>query len=229
MTLDMNLGRVARKRLAVRYRLLRAGLELGGAHGIENMSVNDVTEQADCSVGTFYTHFENKDAFVTALIDEAITPVSEALSEHKKSVSDPREALAIGLRYVLYLATKDIHWGEFVIATTWSKGTRAHGFAVGLIEDLQKGRDEGLFLIEDMPAAISILVGAAIAGVIAASEGLLTDESAAHAARHVLLAYGVSLKVAGKIVVKPLPDLDIQSNVIDYDLQATIPSQQISA
>src|SRR5262245_47575905 len=51
-----------------RDRLLNAGQKLVAARPFDALSVADIARAANCSVGTFYLLFRNKDAFFSALI-----------------------------------------------------------------------------------------------------------------------------------------------------------------
>lgn len=53
-------------------RLLRAGYQLLAERDIDAITVQDITREASCSVGSFYFRFKDKDSFFSALIEDMI-------------------------------------------------------------------------------------------------------------------------------------------------------------
>ena len=63
-----------------RNKIYRIARELFLKHGVENVSVDSIVEAAGISKGTFYVHFDTKDALASILINDY---VSEVDSEYK--------------------------------------------------------------------------------------------------------------------------------------------------
>jgi len=61
------MGRREDKKALVRQQLLDAAAVLFAEKGYENTAIEDITERADFSKGTFYYHFESKDELVVEL------------------------------------------------------------------------------------------------------------------------------------------------------------------
>lgn len=61
--------------------LLDAGVAVAEQHGLAGLSVNRVVAEAGVAKGTFYVHFETREAFVDALHARFHTGVQEAVSE----------------------------------------------------------------------------------------------------------------------------------------------------
>ena len=72
--------------LETRAALLDAGLEIAEEHGLSGMSVNRVVTVAGVAKGTFYVHFPDRDAFLSALHqrfhEQAGRAVAAALAQH---------------------------------------------------------------------------------------------------------------------------------------------------
>jgi AcrR family transcriptional regulator len=69
-----------------REALLDAGVAVAESQGLAGLSVNRVVAEAGVAKGTFYVHFENRDAFVDALharfharVEEAVTAATGGL------------------------------------------------------------------------------------------------------------------------------------------------------
>jgi AcrR family transcriptional regulator len=56
-----------------RDRLLSAGQKLIARHAIDALAVADIARAANCSVGSFYLRFRDKEAFVRALISQYLS------------------------------------------------------------------------------------------------------------------------------------------------------------
>ncbi|EUC21006.1 regulatory protein TetR, partial [Burkholderia sp. BT03] len=54
--------RGARRKRETRGRLLDAALRLMAEKGMEGVAINEITEAADVGFGSFYNHFESKEA-----------------------------------------------------------------------------------------------------------------------------------------------------------------------
>jgi TetR/AcrR family transcriptional repressor of nem operon len=64
-----------------REALLDAGVVVAEQHGLAGLSVNRVVADAGVAKGTFYVHFENREAFVDALHARFHAGVQEAVGE----------------------------------------------------------------------------------------------------------------------------------------------------
>jgi AcrR family transcriptional regulator len=63
-------------------RMLQAGRELLEASGnLDDLSINDIVERADTSIGAFYRRFDNKDSFFEVLQDAAMEEGLERVRE----------------------------------------------------------------------------------------------------------------------------------------------------
>jgi AcrR family transcriptional regulator len=62
-----------------REKLLRAGAELFGKHGLDAPSLDDICERAGYTRGAFYVHFEDRDAFLVAVMEREGLPFLDAV------------------------------------------------------------------------------------------------------------------------------------------------------
>lgn len=206
-------GRVARKRQAIRARLLAAGFAQAGRRGLDGIVISDLTEAADCAKGAFYLHFESREGFIAELIEEALEPVGRALDDYGRD--QPAEvALATGLRYALTLAIESPPWGSFVAAVTRASDPLSHGFGHRITADIVRGHDEGIFHYNDLGAAVAVAGGVFLAGVVGATSGTLIGGSPSEATRHALLALGVPGDRASELANMPLPHLEFSSQLV---------------
>jgi AcrR family transcriptional regulator len=86
------LGRRERKKARIRREILEAGLTLIRDRGYHSATLNDIVEEVDISLGTFFRYFPSKDA----LLREG---VQEMFSEFHQVLNAPADASeSIGLR-----------------------------------------------------------------------------------------------------------------------------------
>ncbi len=68
---DGGSNRAQRRAAMTRLSLLRAGREALAANGFAAVTIADITNRADVALGSFYNHFDNREAMVHAVLDEA--------------------------------------------------------------------------------------------------------------------------------------------------------------
>src|SRR5579859_5546698 len=71
--------RGARRRRETRSRLLIAALKLMAEKGMEGVAINEITEEADVGFGSFYNHFESKEAIYAAVLDWVFKDFADAM------------------------------------------------------------------------------------------------------------------------------------------------------
>ncbi len=74
------LGRRERHAAKTRLRLFRCALKLFAKRGLDNVTVEDITEAADVGKGTFFNYFESKDHVLGVMADIQLGKVREAVS-----------------------------------------------------------------------------------------------------------------------------------------------------
>ena len=102
--------RQARRREATRGKLIDAAKVLFARQGIDNTRIQEITDEADVGFGSFYNHFESKDAIVEAVFEETVAAKGAALDELTSAFEDPAEVIAAAHRYFVRLARTDPAW-----------------------------------------------------------------------------------------------------------------------
>lgn len=73
-----------------RERILAAALKLFVEQGYFNTNVPDLSRESQCSVGSIYHTFKNKEEVATALYEEGISAFRNALDYSIDEITDPR-------------------------------------------------------------------------------------------------------------------------------------------
>lgn len=101
-----------RRRQRTREAILQAADRVFRRKGIDDATVNDITDEADVAYGSFYNHFKTMDEIVAELAEAAIQRVADA-TDDILSHADRVELLpCIGARVVMRMLIQDpaIRW-----------------------------------------------------------------------------------------------------------------------
>jgi AcrR family transcriptional regulator len=96
-------GRHQKRRAQVERRLLEEGLKLMGAKGVHACKVVEITQAARVGKGTFFTHFDSKEAFVGRLAQSVLDDLARRVRPVNLAPTDAESLLAgmgaVHLRY----------------------------------------------------------------------------------------------------------------------------------
>lgn len=212
--------RGARRKRETREKLLESAFRLMAERGMAAVAINEITEAADVGFGSFYNHFESKEAIYAAVMDAVFEEFADALDHLVKDVEDPAEVIAICVRHTLLRARREPLWGRFLVREGYSARMLSRGLGARLMRDIQKGVASKRFKLAD-PIMTVITVGAGVLGAIAAELELASESAAAlkqlgldpqqvpeRAAAILLHNLGLPFSEAQRIAQRPLPVVD---------------------
>lgn len=84
-----------------RESLLDAGVAVAERHGLAGLSVNRVVAEAGVAKGTFYVHFDDRNAFIDAIHERFYSRVLEAVTEATAGLPPGAEWLVVGVEAYL--------------------------------------------------------------------------------------------------------------------------------
>lgn len=163
--------RGARRRRETRSRLLEAALELMAEKGVEGVAINQITEAADVGFGSFYNHFESKEAIYSALLDWVFVDFANAMEGVLAEISDPAEVIAVSVRYTMMRALRERVWGRFLVHEGFSVQSMDRGLGRPLLRDIRKAIAAKRLTIAD-PLMSFASVGGTILGAISLASQL---------------------------------------------------------
>ena len=218
-------SRVERRKALTQARIVEAAERLMRANGVEQVTIQDITEAADIGHGTFYLYFKTKDEVLRPLIERLSEQVHARVDQAARGTRDPAVRMALGLRILLRTIAKDPLWGWYASRSGTSFGRLVADMGAPPDEDIRRGLDTGRFQIVD-PKATSRFIDGALVGVIRLiTEGANTDDLADHTAELVLRVLGVSAEEASGIVRQPIqlddPTLDEVADLADQPPTST--------
>jgi AcrR family transcriptional regulator len=176
-----------RRRVRTRAALLRAGAALFATRPVDAVSIDDIVAAADVAKGSFYNHFEDKDALARAIAEEVRGGVEALAAEVNAGVDDSAERVARALcgfvrqaveQPVAVRAMMRLFQGAAVPDAPMNRGVRA---------DIKAGLAAGRFDGVSLEAGVLVAVGVVQMAVLRALE----PKSARPSALAADLAFGL--------------------------------------
>lgn len=168
--------RGARRKRETRMKLLDAAFHLMAERGMEGVAINEITEAADVGFGSFYNHFESKEAIYDALMHMVFEEFAETLIEQVKHVDDPAQAVAFSVRHTLLRARREPTWGKFLLREGYSARALSRGLGQFLLRDIVKGVSAGRFKAPDLALSF-VAVGGLVLAAISAEQQAGSEKS----------------------------------------------------
>jgi AcrR family transcriptional regulator len=199
------LDRHARRRERTRMRLIEAAKTLFARQGVERTRINEITDEADVGFGSFYNHFEGKDAIVEAVLAETLTAHGAVIEAITESLEDPAEVIAAAHRYFVRLADRDPDWAWLMVRLEVSHDVVFRSLRPFAQRDLQRAIKAGRLRVPDEEVALLATGGALLAVMRAVLEGELPRDADVHHAEGILRLLGLSPEDAAEVARRPLP------------------------
>ena len=163
--------RRARRREATRRSLMQAASALFARKGVESTRINEITEAADVGFGSFYNHFDSKDAIVQAVLAEVLAAQGSAIDTLAAGLDDPAEVVSVAHRYFVRRAGSDPDWAWLLIRLDVSHNVMLEALGPFARRDLARGIAAGRLRVADKRIALFAAGGALLAVMRAVLDG----------------------------------------------------------
>lgn len=90
-------ARVGRRRSRTREALLAAGRTLFAQRDVDAVSIDEIVNLAEVAKGSFYNHFEDKEAFAREIGAEVRNRIEDLIIKATTGVTDPAQHVALGM------------------------------------------------------------------------------------------------------------------------------------
>ena len=197
--------RHARRREQTRRKLLDAARALFARQGVENTRINEITEEADVGFGSFYNHFDSKEAIVEAVLSETIAAQGAAIESVTAGLDDPAEVVAAAHRYFVNLARSDPDWGWLLIRLDTSQRISLQALAPFARRDVERGIHAGRFQVANTRVALYGTGGALLLVMRDVLDGEAPMNADRYHAEGVLRMLGLSAQDAAEVARRPMP------------------------
>lgn len=194
--------RTDRRRERTRGKLTDATRELIAEKGVAGLRIQEITERADVALGSFYNHFDSKEAVVEAVIADSLREMTETLAADP--VADAAELVAVAIRRFVGQAYADPEFARLVVHLNHADalfGVAVHPAARSAV---QRGINEGRFVVPDLEVAVTAILGGALAVMRAIVDSRLGKNAERDYAETSLRSLGVPPADAAEIVRRKL-------------------------
>jgi AcrR family transcriptional regulator len=197
--------RFTRRRERTRARLIDAARALFARQGVDNTRINEITDEADLGFGSFYNHFESKEAIVEAVLEETVTSQGAAIEAVTTGLEDPAEVIAAAHRHFVRQAQTDPDWGWLLIRLDVSHGVVMRALGPFAQRDLRRAVKARRAWVSDEGVALLATGGALLSVMRGVLDGIAPKDADVHHAEGVLRLLGLPAEEAAEVARRPLP------------------------
>ncbi|MFK4296612.1 AcrR family transcriptional regulator [Arthrobacter sp. GAS37] len=198
--------RVDRRKEHTRNALLGAAQKFL-AGGRTSVSIQEITDAADVGFGSFYNHFESKEALFAAAVDATLQSYAVLLDDLVSGYEDPAEVFAVSFRMTGRLQRQLPEMVRVILHEGMRILTRDDGLAPRARHDIVAAQAAGRFDVPDPELAL-MAAGGALLGLLQLLEkdpGLDAGERSDAMTRQILRMFGFSASDANELVSRALP------------------------
>ncbi len=146
------------RRQRTRQALLDAGLALFAELPVDAVAIDEITAKAGVGKGSFYNHFESREAFATAIVEDIRRDIEAQIIAANRDVADPamRVARAIMLyaNYAMRMPQQALVMGKADLTQRFD-----HELNDNMVADIEQGMAEKIFKVGSIEAGKLFLFG----------------------------------------------------------------------
>lgn len=174
------------------------------------MPVLEITQAADVGMGSFYNHFDSKEALFDAAVADVLDNHGALLDRLTESIDDPAETFACSFRLTGRLFRRRPQESQILLVNGLSLIGSDRGLGPRALRDITAGVAAGRFTVDDSKLALAVAAGALLGlGKLLQQEPERDDATAAdRVTEDVLRLLGLPAEEARQICKRPLPSLD---------------------
>lgn len=203
-------GRRERRKLEARERLLAAARQVLAESGEANLRIGDVTAMADIGFGTFYSHFESKEALVEAVLTEVMAGAAAAIGSRALEFPDPAETASFAYRRFVRFARDEPELAAVLTKLDDADALFESSLLPYARKTLERGIESARFDIADIELALLSVSAAAFAAIKGVLAGRIAPDADAVGAEMMLRAFGVPAAAAREIAHRDMPPLELK-------------------
>ncbi|AUW59294.1 hypothetical protein C1T17_15560 [Sphingobium sp. SCG-1] len=159
--------RGGRRRLRTREALMAAGRKLFAEHPLDAVAVDDVIGAASVAKGSFYNHFSDKDALLSAIVAEIRRAMEVRIVRINEGIGDPAARIARAIcTYSARVA--DYPTEGLILLRDNEQGSFHQPLNKGLKADLEVGFRNGRLALPSLDAGLLYVLGVAQGVLLAA-------------------------------------------------------------
>lgn len=202
-------NRLARRKQRTRAALIAAAQTFIAA-GKLNVPVLELTQAADVGMGSFYNHFESKEALFAAAVNEVLDLHGARLDKLIASMDDPAEKFACSYRLTGRLFRRRPQESAVLLSNGLPLMSADRGLAPRALRDIIAASEAGRFHVPDPELGLALAGGSLLGlGHLLMAQPERDDaETSDRFTEDLLRLFGMSAKDARRLCQLPLPDID---------------------
>jgi AcrR family transcriptional regulator len=200
--------------------------------GMAGVAINEITEAADVGFGSFYNHFESKEAIYAAVVQWVFDDFADRIESVLGDISDPAEVIAVSTRYTVMRALREPVWGRFLVREGFSPASIDQGLGRRLLRDIRKGVIAKRLTVVDPLMSFAMIGGTTLGAISLALQlgspsgpqsatlrelGPDLEHLPERVAKVALESLGLGRAEAEKVAYRPLPALDVLRSVNELE------------
>jgi AcrR family transcriptional regulator len=197
--------RHARRREATRAKLVDAAKGLFARQGVDNTRIQEITDEADVGFGSFYNHFESKEALIEVVLADTIAAQGAEIDALTAQLDDPAEIISAAHRSFVRRARDDPDWGWLLVRLDVSHSILLAALGPYARRDLRAGVRSGRLSVPHEGIALYASGGALLAVMRAVLDGKAPKDADIYHAEGVLRLFGLPADEAAEVARRPLP------------------------
>ena len=142
-----------------RAALLAAGEQLFADRPVDGVTVDQIVMAADVGKGSFYNHFEDKDALARAIHDRVQEDVESGVRACNASITDPAQRIVRGFCWFVAYARSHPHRLQTIMRLADERTFAQSPLNVQLAAEMQNGIDKGSLYGVDIQTAVLVMSG----------------------------------------------------------------------
>jgi AcrR family transcriptional regulator len=147
-----------------------AAERLVAQHGLDALSIDAITEEADVAKGTFYTHFQDKDDLAAAIGRQIRLDLEDRITRMNHGVKDAAVRMANGLATVLDFAIRQPVRARALMRLIPGSVDPETPINAGIRADIVLGQKTKIFQVPSLNAAVVITLGSAMSAAMRLAE-----------------------------------------------------------
>jgi AcrR family transcriptional regulator len=193
--------------------LLDAARRVIARQGIENVTIQEITDEADVGFGSFYNHFTTKEEVLQEAVNEVLDDFGAQLDVACEGIDDWAIRYAIGVRMTARMALNQPSVARVLFAFGVANMLSDKGLGPRARRDIEGALETGRFTVRNTNVALMSTVGCILAFVRMTLDqpGLLTAADADELAEQLLKMLGLHARTAASIAHRPLPAIPRRS------------------
>jgi len=201
-------NRLERRKQRTRAALIQAARRFI-ASGKLNVPVLEITQAADVGMGSFYNHFDNKEALFEAAVADVLDTHGALLDQLTASIDDAAETFACSFRLTGRLFRRRSQESQILLVNGLNLIWSDRGLGPRALRDIELATAAGRFTVNDPKLALAVAAGALLGlGKLLQDEPDRDDAAAAdRVTEDVLRLFGLNADEAHEICQRPLPDI----------------------